>query len=56
MRSLSDLDYCRSIGRKEMLADRAVMTGKISKYMTANGYASLPCAPYIEKESKAAME
>lgn len=34
-----DLDYCRSIGRKEMLADRAVMTDKISKYMTANGYA-----------------
>ncbi len=33
-----DLDYCRSIDREEMLADREIITGKISKYMTANGY------------------
>lgn len=33
-----DLDYCRSIEREDMLADREVITEKISKYMTANGY------------------
>ena len=33
-----DLDYCRSIGREEMLADREIITDRISKYMTANGY------------------
>ncbi len=33
-----DLDYCRSIAREEMLADRDIVTGKISKYMVANGY------------------
>ncbi len=33
-----DLDYCRSIDREEMLADREIITDKISKYMTANGY------------------
>lgn len=33
-----DLDYCRMTDREEMLADRAVITDKISKYMAANGY------------------
>lgn len=33
-----DLDYCRSIEREEMLADREIISDKISKYMTANGY------------------
>lgn len=33
-----DLDYCRSIDREEMLLDRKIITDKISKYMTANGY------------------
>ena len=33
-----DLDYCRSIDREEMLADRNIITDKISKYMNANGY------------------
>ena len=33
-----DLDYCRSIDREEMLADREIITDRISKYMTANGY------------------
>lgn len=33
-----DLDYCRSIEREEMLADRKIITDKISKYMVANGY------------------
>lgn len=33
-----DLDYCNSIERDKMLADRQVITDKISKYMTANGY------------------
>ncbi len=33
-----DLDYCRSIVREDMIADREVITDKISKYMTANGY------------------
>lgn len=37
-----DLDYCRSIDREEMLADRDVITDKISKYMTANGYILSP--------------
>ncbi|MDE7283283.1 MAG: nucleotidyl transferase AbiEii/AbiGii toxin family protein [Lachnospiraceae bacterium] len=37
-----DLDYCRSIDREEMLADRDVITDKISKYMTANGYVLSP--------------
>ena len=34
-----DLDYCRSIDREKMLADRDIITKKISKYMSANGYA-----------------
>ncbi len=38
----SDLDYCRSIDREEMLADRDVITDKISKYMTANAYVLSP--------------
>lgn len=33
-----DLDYCRSIEREEMLADREIISDKISKYMTANSY------------------
>ncbi len=33
-----DLDYCRSIDKDDMLADRDAITEKISKYMTANGY------------------
>ena len=33
-----DLDYCRSIDREKMLADRDIITNKISKYMSANGY------------------
>lgn len=33
-----DLDYCRSIDRGEMLADRDIITEKVSKYMAANGY------------------
>ena len=33
-----DLDYCRSIDREKMLADRDIITDKISKYMNANGY------------------
>lgn len=33
-----DLDYCRTADREEMLADRDVITDKISKYMAANGY------------------
>lgn len=33
-----DLDYCKSIKREEMLADRKIITEKISKYMVANGY------------------
>lgn len=33
-----DLDYCRSIEREEMLADRKIIADKISKYMVANGY------------------
>lgn len=33
-----DLDYCRSIDREEMFADRETVTDKISKYMTANEY------------------
>jgi predicted nucleotidyltransferase component of viral defense system len=33
-----DLDYCKNIKREEMLSDREVITDKISKYMTANGY------------------
>lgn len=37
-----DLDYCRSIEREEMLADRGIITDKISKYMMANGYALSP--------------
>lgn len=32
-----DLDYCRTTDREEMLADREVITDKISKYMVANG-------------------
>lgn len=37
-----DLDYCRSIEREEMLADRGIITDKISKYMMANGYVLSP--------------
>lgn len=37
-----DLDYCRSIDREEMLADRDVITEKIGKYMKANGYVLSP--------------
>jgi len=37
-----DLDYCKSIAREEMLADREIVSSKISKYMTANGYALSP--------------
>ena len=37
-----DLDYCRSIDREEMLADREIITSRISKYMTANGYVLSP--------------
>lgn len=37
-----DLDYCRSVGREEMLADRNIITDKISKYMNANGYTLSP--------------
>lgn len=37
-----DLDYCRSIDREEMLADRKIITDKISKYMNANGYTLSP--------------
>ena len=37
-----DLDYCRSIDREEMLADRNIITDKISKYMNANGYTLSP--------------
>lgn len=33
-----DLDYCKSIEREKMLADREMITDRISKYMTANGY------------------
>lgn len=32
-----DLDYCRTTNREEMLADREIITDKISKYMVANG-------------------
>lgn len=37
-----DLDYCRSIEREDMLADREIITDKIRKYMTANGYSLSP--------------
>ena len=37
-----DLDYCKSIDREEMLADRNIIADKISKYMTANGYTLSP--------------
>ena len=37
-----DLDYCRRIDREEMLADRNVITDKLNKYMTANGYVLSP--------------
>ena len=37
-----DLDYCRSIDRGKMLADRDIITDKISKYMNANGYTLSP--------------
>lgn len=37
-----DLDYCKSIEREAMLADRDAITSKISKYMTANGYMLSP--------------
>ena len=33
-----DLDYCKSINRDDMLEDRKIITDKISKYMSANGY------------------
>ena len=37
-----DLDYCRRIDRTEMLSDRGIITDRISKYMTANGYTLSP--------------
>lgn len=37
-----DLDYCKSDKREEMLADRIIITDRISKYMTANGYSLSP--------------
>ena len=37
-----DLDYCKSIDREEMLSDRGIVSTKISKYMTANGYTLSP--------------
>ena len=37
-----DLDYCRSVNREKMLADRDIITDKISKYMNANGYTLSP--------------
>ena len=37
-----DLDYCRSIDREKMLADRDIITDKVSKYMNANGYMLSP--------------
>lgn len=37
-----DLDYCGNIAREEMLADRELITEKISKYMTANRYVLSP--------------
>ena len=37
-----DLDYCKSIDREEMLVDREIVSSKISKYMTANGYTLSP--------------
>lgn len=37
-----DLDYCKSIDREEMLSDREIVSTKISKYMTANGYTLSP--------------
>lgn len=37
-----DLDYCRSIDREDMLADREIITDRISKYMSANGYTLSP--------------
>lgn len=33
-----DLDYCGNIDKEKMLEDRDIVTGKISKYMSANGY------------------
>ena len=37
-----DLNYCRRIDRTEMLSDRDIITDRISKYMTANGYTLSP--------------
>lgn len=37
-----DLDYCKGIDREEMLTDREIVSSKISKYMTANGYTLSP--------------
>lgn len=37
-----DLDYCKSIQREEMQADRERITDKIRKYMVANGYILSP--------------
>lgn len=37
-----DLDYCKSIKREEMLADRKKISDRISKYMIANGYCLSP--------------
>lgn len=51
-----DLDYCRNIDREEMLADREVIIDKISKFMTANGYAPLSCGSGSQKRSETAME
>ena len=37
-----DLDYCKDVTRETMLADRDVITDKINKYMSANGYVLSP--------------
>lgn len=37
-----DLDYCKSIDREKMLIDREIVSNKISRYMTANGYILSP--------------
>ncbi len=41
-----DLDYCKSIDRETMLADRNIITDRIGKYMTANGYTLSPKSKY----------
>ena len=37
-----DLDYCRSIDREDMLADREIITDRISKYMHPQSQAAHP--------------